>query len=110
MAPEQIEPGARGILGPASDVWGLGVSLFEALAGGLPFGPSTEDDRFPQLHRPRTTLSADVPPLLKDIVEWSLVPDPSGRPTARQVHDALGPLVAALPKRPVIGRLKPRLG
>jgi serine/threonine protein kinase len=109
MAPEQCEPGTRGIPGPASDVWGLGVTLFEALAGHLPFGPSTEEDRFPQLHRPRERLSDDVSPLLEEIVGSSLARNPGDRPTAREVHDALGPLVAALPKRPVIGRLKPRL-
>jgi serine/threonine protein kinase len=110
MAPEQCEPGMRETPGPASDVWGLGVTLFEALAGHLPFGQINEEDRFPQLHRPRAALSDNVPPLFEEIVGSCLAPHPADRPTAREVHGALGPLVAALPKRPVIGRLKPRLG
>jgi serine/threonine protein kinase len=90
-------------------VWGLGATLFEALTGELPFGESTDAFRFPQLRRQARPWPREVPPRLARIVEWCLVPDPAARPTARQVWEALEPLVAALPKRPVLGRLKPRL-
>ena len=49
MAPEQCVPGAGAVPGFASDVWGLGASLFYAAAGYRPFphedGASDEDDR-----------------------------------------------------------------
>lgn len=109
MAPEQCEPVIRGTPGSPADVWGLGVTLFEALAGRLPFGRPTDEDRFPQLHRDRLPFPDDTPPLLAEIVAFCLQPDLTARPTARQVAEALEPLVAALPKRPLIGRLKPRL-
>jgi serine/threonine protein kinase len=109
MAPEQCETGKRGILGSPADVWGVGVSLFEALTGELPFGRGSDEDRFPQLHRERIVFPDDVPPRLAEIVESCLAPDPAARPTAREVAEALEPLVAMLPKRPIIGRLKPRL-
>jgi eukaryotic-like serine/threonine-protein kinase len=39
MAPEQCEVARFGALGPPADVWGLGATLFEALAGVPPFAP-----------------------------------------------------------------------
>lgn len=109
MAPEQCEPGLRGTVGSPADVWGLGVTLFQALCGELPFGEPTDDERFPQLHNLRRPFPDEVPPLLAVIVAVCLEPDPADRPTARDVAEALEPLVAALPKRPIIGRLKPRM-
>jgi serine/threonine protein kinase len=110
MAPEQCEPGRRGIPGPPADVWGMGISLFEALTGELPFGQGSDEDRFPQLHRERIRFPDEVPPPVADIVESCLAPDPADRPRARELVEAFERLVALLPARPNIGRLKPRLG
>jgi serine/threonine-protein kinase len=109
MSPEQCEPGIRGGVGPPADVWGLGATLFEALTGDLPFGPREEEERFPQLGRDRLPFPDEVPPQLAEIVDRCLEPDPAARPTALEVSKALEPLVAALPRRPIIGRLRPRI-
>ena len=109
MAPEQCEPGARGTPGSPADVWGLGVTMFEALTEELPFGRGSDEDRFPQLHRDRLPFPDEVPHQLAEIVESCMVAEPSARPTARDVSEALEPLLAALPTRPIIGRLKPRM-
>jgi serine/threonine protein kinase len=109
MAPEQIEPGRLGVPGPASDVWGTGMTLFEAVTGKRPFGEGSGDDRFPQLHRKRLPFPDEVPRPLAEIIDSCLTAGPADRPTAREVSEALEPLLAALPKRPIIGRLKPRL-
>ncbi len=54
MAPEQCEPPATGTPGHASDVWGLGATLFEAIAGYKAFD---EGDR--ARTRPRRTVPAN---------------------------------------------------
>ena len=61
MAPEQADAAARpGLIGPATDIWGLGAALYHAISGSVPFprprGSGDSDDplvRFPQLvHEP----------------------------------------------------------
>jgi serine/threonine protein kinase len=107
MAPEQCEPAARGMPGSPADVWGLGVTMFEALTGDLPF--RDEQVRFPQLDGARAPWPDEVPRRLAEIVDSCLAARPKDRPTAREISGALEPLLAALPTRPIIGRLKPRL-
>jgi serine/threonine protein kinase len=109
MSPEQCEPGKRGDMGAPSDIWGLGVTVYEGVTGRLPF-PSSDDVRFSQLDRsPEAPPSDSVPPLLSELLMACLSPSPSERPTAREVTARLEPLIDALPNRPVIGRLRPRL-
>jgi eukaryotic-like serine/threonine-protein kinase len=104
MAPEQCDPGRFADLGPASDVWGLGVTLYEALARGRPFpsGP----DRFPQLTVEPRPLPDRFPDSLRAAVMSCLEWRPSDRPTAGELADTLEPLAGALPP-PSIGRFRP---
>lgn len=55
MAPEQVRGGD---LGPAADVWGLGVVLYEAVTGQAAFDPDPEED--PEA-RSSASSSADPP-------------------------------------------------
>jgi serine/threonine-protein kinase len=104
MAPEQCERARFGELGPPADVWGLGVTLYEAIERRRPFdGPG----RFPQLVAVPRPLGRRVPPALAGAVLACLEPRPADRPTAGQLGDALEPLVGALPA-PRIGRFRPR--
>jgi len=115
MAPEQCDPAAHpGAVGPPADVWGLGATLYHAVSGDVPFPRPREarraEDRtarYPQLVGEARPLGADIPPLLADIIFATLAKDPAQRPTAREVADALEPLVAEVPHRfTVTPRLK----
>jgi eukaryotic-like serine/threonine-protein kinase len=105
MAPEQADPSRFAEIGPAADVWGIGVTLYGALAKRKAFR-STPDERFPQLTRRPEPLPHEVPPALSDLLFATLDPRPADRPTAAELGDALEPLVAALP-RPRLGRFRP---
>jgi serine/threonine protein kinase len=116
MPPEQCAPGEAGEIGPASDVWGLGATLYHAIAGKRPFSrpDSTDDDaplevRFPQLGEEPRPWPVRVAPELSEAVLATLEKHPAKRPTARELAESLQPLVAALPEKLALGRRGPRL-
>jgi eukaryotic-like serine/threonine-protein kinase len=84
MAPEQIQgrPGdAR------TDVYALGVILYEMLAGRVPFIEGVPRDRPPAALRAQRP---DVPPAVDEIVRQALAVDPEARPQrALELRDAL---------------------
>ncbi|HEY8234332.1 MAG TPA: protein kinase [Vicinamibacteria bacterium] len=97
MAPERFR---RGPYGSKSDVYSVGVMLYEMLAGRLPFIPSSadplalvamqaEEDPPPlRLRRP------DVEPPLEGLVLSALSRDPELRPSADQLARRLARTVA----------------
>jgi serine/threonine protein kinase len=97
MAPEQRDPARFAEIGPAADVWGLGVTIHEAVAKRLPFAGPGEAPR---------PLPKDVPDALAAVIASCLAPRPADRPTAGELRERLEPIVAALP-RPRLGRFRP---
>ncbi len=93
LSPEQIGgEGARA----TSDVYALGLVLYEMLAGGLPFTGDTEvAAALARLHAepPRlSTVRADVPPGLDDAVTRALSREVAGRfPSAAALRAAVAP-------------------
>ncbi|HYP43845.1 MAG TPA: serine/threonine-protein kinase [Propionibacteriaceae bacterium] len=104
MAPEQAagEPATA-----AADVWGIGVTLYEAVTCVRPFAPLDEHEeqvvlpevRYLQLHRPAPPLSRWRRRLPRDfvsIVEACLQRDPGKRPSVTSLWDALGEVIGNL--------------
>jgi len=113
MAPEQCIPDGPAPPGPSSDVWGIGATLFRAVAGGRAFEQGAHEselptERWPQLLNPPRELPDHVGPALAEPILDCLAHDPAERPTAAELADRLEPVLAALPK-PRLSRLKPRI-
>ena len=109
MAPEQCVPERFGEIGPPADVWGLGVTLYEALAARSPFpSPDEAGARHPQVEAAPAPFPdrRRVPPAVGDAVLSCLAPEPEARPTAAELAAAIEPLVDALP-RPRLGMFRP---
>jgi serine/threonine protein kinase len=111
MSPEQCDPARFGEIGPRADVWGLGVTLYEALARERPFPDGDRDaaelaGRFPQITARPHPLPHDVPAPVADVVLACLRPDPGARPSPAEVAEAIEPVAALLPL-PRIGRFRP---
>ena len=109
MPPEQCVP--EGNVGPPADVWGLGATLYHAVAGRRPFSkPRSRDDsdafelRFPQLTEEPRPWPVRVPESLSQAIHACLQKHPDDRPTARELALMLEPAVADLPAKLVLGR------
>jgi serine/threonine protein kinase len=114
MAPEQAVPTRGHRPGYASDIWGIGATLFHALAGYRPFeGASdgddgTDEERWPQLVDEPMLLPEWVPDEIAKPILTCLQPDPARRPAPAELAEAFEPLMGALPK-PRLGAWKPTL-
>jgi len=104
MAPEQCVVARLPELAPATDVWGVGATLFQALSGALPFPPDGRP--FPQLRHAPGPLPRHVPARLGDLVFACLASDPATRPSLAALSGGLEGLVAELPA-PRLSRLRP---
>ena len=92
MAPEQI--GDRQEIDGRTDIWSIGVILFEALTGERPFSGKTYSDiLFSICEDPipaPSELNPAVPPLLEEVILQAMSRDPKARfQSAAEMRDAL---------------------
>jgi eukaryotic-like serine/threonine-protein kinase len=108
MAPEQCVGESMGQrIGSAADAWGLGATLFHAVAGEKPFLAGWGDtgaERFPQLVEEPLPLPHTVPGPLRELIYELLDRDPSRRPSCGEAVEGVGPLVAELPRKMRLSR------
>jgi serine/threonine protein kinase len=98
-APEQlgIVGGAGLPVGPAADMWALGVLLYRSVTGASPYPETSVDDLFDAVRagfRPDTRPAGPLRPLLDRLLDQ----DPSRRPGLAQVRAALRQLLYRAPE------------
>jgi eukaryotic-like serine/threonine-protein kinase len=101
MSPEQVR--AEGPLDGRSDVWALGVVLYQLLAGSTPFGGNTAPAVFASIitHTPAPLrpMRPDVPVELEFILARALCKNPNERyPSALDFARALSPFAEPAPR------------
>ena len=87
MAPEQ----AYGVSGKDSDIYSLGVCVYEALTGTLPFpGPNFQEQKEKMLYHPVSSVMAGIPKAFDPLLEKAMNPDPDKRfRTVEEFREAL---------------------
>ena len=96
-APEQVTPEPYHGTGTATDVYGLALTLYEALTGDLPYATDA-DPREAVLGSapvPPSTVDPALPGDLDDVLLPALAKDPADRPDLAAFRDGLVSLLAA---------------
>jgi serine/threonine protein kinase len=89
QAPEQINPDKFGSLGRHTDVFTLGVMLYQLLAVRFPFGADWPEGALNRSAAPPKEINTAIPFEVSQIVWRALSPNSSERPEAIEIHKAL---------------------
>ncbi|MFD3571924.1 protein kinase [Streptomyces sp. NPDC058667] len=104
MAPEQVR--GRGV-GPAADIYSLGLVLLESLKGELEYGGAPLEAAVARLHRP-PVIPPGLPADLVELLEAMTDPDERSRPDAHACLSALSVLPGGRDEPPVFVQADPR--
>ena len=106
MAPEQLQEGAN--VDARADVFNLGISLYELIAGAHPFGTRNPLEAFELIQNSRfesaRSVRPDVAPALSELASRCLRANPDARP--QSMHDVAAELCAYLRSAGVVPRLQ----
>ncbi|MBN2620524.1 serine/threonine protein kinase [candidate division WOR-3 bacterium] len=102
MSPEQVRSSR---IDARSDIYSVGITMYEALTGGVPFKGDTDyeimrqhEDTLPPLPR---SIKPDIPKTWEDMILMCIAKDPAQRP--QSVHDIQSILVGEKKaRRPII--------
>lgn len=89
QSPEQIEPDKHGPLGKHSDIFAVGIMLYQLLAGRFPFGDDWPESALQRKTVPPHQINPAIPAEVSDLVWHALSPDSAERPKAAEIHQAL---------------------
>jgi serine/threonine-protein kinase len=98
MSPEQVR-GQRA--SAASDVYAMGVMIYEAITGGRPFQADSQLGylyQHAEVAPPRPVLRPGYPPALASLALACLAKDPDGRPTMAEIAERLAAASDARPR------------
>ncbi len=110
ISPERL---AGKTAGPATDVWSVGILLWEALAGCHPFGTGRFLELAKRIGRGAPSLRTvrpDLPKTLVSLVDRALAVEPSKRPPAAKLAQSLRRVAAGHPHRVQVPRRAPGAG
>ena len=65
--------------GPASDLYSLGIVLYQCLAGQVPFDGTSTEVMSAHLHAPPPPLPPGIPPAIRELVARLTAKDPAAR-------------------------------
>lgn len=106
MSPEQLRDDGEPVIDARSDVWALGVTLYEGVVGQRPFAGATLDALFRQIVQEEPTpvrrLRGNLPRDLETVVQTALQKAPSRR--YQSAAELAGDLRRVLEHRPIAAR------